>query len=154
MDADPIWKARPEVLNFIRPSFHSLQTRRRDVPFPFLFLFASSVRPPLPCNLGFDLTIIYVSIFLPSGMTKRSGAPRERLLFLRAPFSFSRLDYIAPISKIPVRSVQSGASHLSQGFEDYVLGSSPWGLADNVATYCPGRPSQLTWKNIIKSCER
>ena len=50
--------------------------------------------------------------------------------------------------------LQSGASYLSHGFEDNVLGSSPGWLADTVATYCPGRPSQLTWKNIIKSCDR
>ena len=34
--------------------------------------------------------------------------------------------------------VQSGASYLSQGFGDNVLGSSPGWLADTVATYCPG----------------
>ena len=53
-----------------------------------------------------------------------------------------------------MEQVQSGASYLSQGFEDKVLGSSPGWLADTVATYCPGRPSQLTWKNITKSCDR
>ena len=56
-----------------------------------------------------------------------------------------------------IEEVQSGASYLSpslsQGFED-VLGSSSGWLADTVATYCPGRPSQLTWKNITKPCDR
>ena len=42
--------------------------------------------------------------------------------------------------------LQSGASYLSQGFEYNILGSSSGWLADTVATYCPGRPSQLTWK--------
>ena len=50
--------------------------------------------------------------------------------------------------------VQSEATYLSHGFEDNVLGSSAGGLADTVATYCPGRPSQLTWKNITKPCDR
>ena len=46
--------------------------------------------------------------------------------------------------------LQSGASYLSQGFEDDVLEGSPGWLAATVSTYCPGRPSQLTWKNITK----
>ena len=52
------------------------------------------------------------------------------------------------------QSLHSGASYLSQGFEDNVLGSSPGWLADTEATYCPSRPSQLTWKNITKPCYR
>ena len=48
------------------------------------------------------------------------------------------------------KDVQSGASYLSQGFEDNVLGSSSSWLADTVATYRPGRSWQLTQKNITK----
>ena len=39
---------------------------------------SASVHPLQPCNLGFDFTIIYVSIFLPSGMTKQAGGQRGR----------------------------------------------------------------------------
>ena len=46
--------------------------------------------------------------------------------------------------------IQSWASYLLQGFEDNVMGSSPGRLADTVITYCPGRPSKLTWKKITK----
>ena len=50
--------------------------------------------------------------------------------------------------------VQSVRSTLSQGFEeDNLVNSSGW-LADTTATYCPGRLSQLEWKNITKHCDR
>ena len=54
-------------------------------------------------------------------------------------------------SSVKCDLIQSGASYLLQGFEDNVLGSSTGWLADTVATYCPGRPSPLTWKNITIS---
>ena len=43
---------------------------------------------------------------------------------------------------------------LYRGFADHDLGSSPGWLADTVATYCPGRPSQLKLKHITKPCDR
>ena len=56
--------------------------RLRDRPSVFVFL---SLRSSTPCNLGFDFTIIYVSIFLPSGMTKqRRNGEAQRLLFQSA----------------------------------------------------------------------
>ena len=56
------------------------------------------------------------------------------------------------IDPIPIYEMylQSGASYTSQGFEDNVLGSSSGWLADTVATYCPGSPSQLTKTNVTK----
>ena len=65
------------------------------------------------------------------------------------------LIFIANSSKqCSLSKLQSGASYLSQGFEDNVLGSAPGRLADTAATYCAGRPSQLTWKNLTTSCDR
>ena len=48
------------------------------------------------------------------------------------------------------------ASHVlgDLGWVDLDLGSSPGWWAATVATYCPSRPSQLTWKNITKPCDR
>ena len=41
--------------------------------YSYSLRFGPTVRRPFqPCNLGFDFTIIYVSIFLPSGMTKQA----------------------------------------------------------------------------------
>ena len=42
----------------------------------------------------------------------------------------------------------------SQGFKDDDLGNSPGWWAATVVTYCPGRPLQLTQKNITKHGER
>ena len=65
----------------------------------------------------------------PGGQRKGSVTNCGRFQFHRIVFHIA----------LPLR-IQSGAFHLLQGFEDKVLGSSP---ADTVATYCPGRPSQL-----------
>ena len=66
-----------------------------------------------------------------SAARRWSGSP--------SPFTQSQLS-----RKYSRARLQSGASYHSQGFEDNVLGSSSGWLADTVATYCPGRPSQLT----------
>ena len=105
-------------------SANSTMTRpRRPIPIPILspplrfglfsLLSVASVHPSavsasasLPCNLGFDSTIIYVSIFLPSGMTKRRPALS---VCLGAPFS--RLGYIAPNIKDP-----GSAEHVLESF--------------------------------------
>ena len=51
-------------------------------------------------------------------------------------------------------TLQSVFPGLLQGFEDDVLGNSPGWLADTAASYCPGRPSQLTQDNVTKHCDR
>ena len=51
--------------------------------------------------------------------------------------------------------LQSGASYLSQGFEDNVLGSSSGWLADTVAPTAQAGPRNSHGrKNITKSCDR
>ena len=106
---------------------NSMTRPRRPIPIPILspplrfglfsLLSVASVHPSavsasasLPCNLGFDSTIIYVSIFLPSGMTKRLPAPALSVWALRS------VDWaiLPPISKIPV--VSGSAEHVLESF--------------------------------------
>ena len=90
-----------------QPSFPSPQTRRRrrpiSIPIPILFSLVrpTVARPLQPCNLGFDFTIIYVSIFLPSGMTKQAeGGLASFSLWLRCRSVLSIRLY-CPMERVP-----------------------------------------------------
>ena len=50
--------------------------------------------------------------------------------------------------------VQSVFSTLSQGLEDLILESSLGRWPDTVATYCPGRPTQIAMKSMTKHGDR
>ena len=74
--------------------------------YSYSLRFGPTVRRPFqPCNLGFDFTIIYVSIFLPSGMTKqakREGGLASLSAWLRAACrSVLSIGLYCPMVRVP-----------------------------------------------------